>query len=206
MSALVLGPRRAAHALIRFYQLTLSLAARPRVPVFADLLGLRGRSDPAAWAVGGLVDGLGAGMPLPPVGRLGLRPAAAAASLAGFLGAAVALSSLALAPRMTAASLACPAPDHYGLTLFQSQPLRDLIHGRAAPRRRICASYRGRAFPHRRGALLRRHRRHAVCRRDTRAFAAAGATLDLSRVPGALEIPAGIAIALDAAEAAGAAL
>src|ERR1700677_2524336 len=71
---------------------------RPAVPVFADLLGLCGRSDPAAWPVGGLLDGLGARVPLPSARRLGLRSAAGAARPARFLGAPVALRSLAFAP------------------------------------------------------------------------------------------------------------
>src|SRR5271156_5295335 len=72
---------------------------RSAVPLFADLLGLCGRSDPAAWPMGWLLDGPGARVPLPSARRLGLRSAAGAAGPARFLGAPVALRSLAFAQR-----------------------------------------------------------------------------------------------------------
>ena len=123
MSALVLGPRRAAHALIRFYQLTLSsLLGRecrylPTCSAYADEAIQRHGLWAGSWM------GLARVCRCHPWGGSGYDPPPPATPLACFLGAAVALWSLALAPRMTAASLACPAPDHYGLTLFQSQPL-----------------------------------------------------------------------------------
>ena len=51
------------------------------------------------------------------------------------------------------------------------------------------------ASAHRRGALLRRHRRRAA-RGATAAIESAGATFERVTVPGALEIPAAIAMAL----------
>ena len=51
-----------------------------------------------------------------------------------------------------------------------------------------------------RGALLRRRRRRCCFEARRAAFDAAGAELDVVGVTGALEIPAGIAIALDAGE------
>ena len=49
---------------------------RPAVPLFADLFGLCGRGGRPPWRVGRLLDGTGARVPLPPVGRRRLRPAA----------------------------------------------------------------------------------------------------------------------------------
>ena len=70
MNAIGQAPRQAAHLLIRFYQLTLFGPAGPPLPLPADLLGLRRRSDPAARPVGGRLDGDGANLPLPSLGRL----------------------------------------------------------------------------------------------------------------------------------------
>ena len=72
MSAMAAAPRRAAHALIRFYQLTLSsLIGRqcrylPTCSAYAD------EAIRAPWPVGRLLDGVGARMPLPPLGRVRL--------------------------------------------------------------------------------------------------------------------------------------
>ena len=73
----------------------------------------------------------------------------------------------------------------------------------AEPRqgRRICASHRGRPLPHCR-ALLRHDRPASLPARRGRSRPPAQATICVS-VAGALEIPAGMAIALDAAKAAG---
>src|SRR5580658_2641020 len=73
---------------------------RPGVPISADLLGLYGRGDRAARPVGGLVDGPGARVPVPPVGRLWLRSAARPARSARFLGPPLALRRLAFAWRV----------------------------------------------------------------------------------------------------------
>src|SRR5271165_2164255 len=69
----------------------------PAVPIFADLLGLCRRGDPAARPLGGFLDGSGASLPLPPVGRLGLRSAAPSAPRRRLLGAPMALWALASA-------------------------------------------------------------------------------------------------------------
>jgi hypothetical protein len=94
VSALVPAPRRAAHALIRFYQLTLS-----------SLIGRQCRYLPTCSAYAdeairrhGLWAGSWMGLALPSARRLGLRSAAGAARPARFLGAPVALRSLAFAP------------------------------------------------------------------------------------------------------------
>ena len=94
-------------------------------------------------------------------------------------------------------------PGLYGLTRSESQPLRDLIRwpsraGAAATAPRI----EGGRF------LIVEARYYDAIGADllagaTRAIEAAGATHDLVSVAGALEIPAGMAIALDAAKAAG---
>src|SRR5271166_3608579 len=67
----------------------------PAVPILAELLGLCRRGDPAARPLGGLLDRSGASLPLPPVGRLGLRSAARSAPRRRLLGAALALWGLA---------------------------------------------------------------------------------------------------------------
>src|SRR3984957_17061563 len=69
---------------------------RPSVPLFADLFGLYGRGDRTPWPLGWLLDGAGARVPLPPLGRLRLRPAARPVSHEGLMGAALALRTLAL--------------------------------------------------------------------------------------------------------------
>src|SRR5271170_6774829 len=84
---------------------------RQAVPVFADLFGLCGRGDRAPWPLGGLLDGLGARVPLPSVGRLRLRSAARPAPPDRLMGATLALWALALGR----VSLASPAPRLYAL-------------------------------------------------------------------------------------------
>src|ERR1700683_1646865 len=69
---------------------------RPSVPVFADLFGLYGRGDRAPWALGGLLDGLSARVPLPSLGRFWLRSATRQASHERLMGAALGLRTLAL--------------------------------------------------------------------------------------------------------------
>jgi hypothetical protein len=49
---------------------------RDPLPAFADLLGLYGRGDRAAWALGGRRDGHCAALPLPSVGHLWIRSGA----------------------------------------------------------------------------------------------------------------------------------
>ncbi len=68
---------------------------RPAVPIFADLFGVCGRGDRAPWPLGGLLDGPGARVSLPPLGRLGLRSRARSSSPERLMGATVALWTLA---------------------------------------------------------------------------------------------------------------
>src|SRR3984957_17373667 len=93
---------------------------RPSVPVFADLLGLCGRGDRAPWPLGGLLDGRGARVPLPSLGRVWLRPAARSAAHGRLMGATLALWTLAL----RRVSLAYDARGLYGLAPFLIQPQR----------------------------------------------------------------------------------
>ena len=60
-------PRLSAHPV---------LDRRDPLPAFADLLGLYGRGDRAAWALGGGRDGHCPALPLPPVGHLRIRSGA----------------------------------------------------------------------------------------------------------------------------------
>src|SRR5271169_3681780 len=101
---------------------------RPAVPVLADLFGLCGRGERAPRPLGGLLDGPGAGVPLPPLGRLRLRSHARSASPEGLMGATLALWTLALGR----VSLASAARGLYGLAPSLIQP-RDLTM--AEPRR-----------------------------------------------------------------------
>ena len=123
MSALVFGPRRAAHALIRFYQLTLSsLLGRecrylPTCSAYTDEAIQRHGLWAGSWM------GLARVCRCHPWGGSGYDPPPPRLPLRASWARPWRYGVLALAPRMTAASLACPAPDHYGLTLFQSQPL-----------------------------------------------------------------------------------
>src|ERR1700733_16208196 len=87
--------------------------ARPEVPLFADLLGLYGRGDRAPRPLGGLLDGRGACVPLPPLGRLRLRSAARSAAHGRLMG-ALALWTLAF----RRVSLAYDARGLYGLAPF----------------------------------------------------------------------------------------
>src|SRR5271155_2691295 len=93
---------------------------RPSVPVFADLFGLHGRGDRAPWPLGGLLDGAGARVPLPSLGRLRLRSSARSASHGRLMGSALALWALALGR----VSLASDARGLYGLAPFLIQPKR----------------------------------------------------------------------------------
>ena len=101
------------------------------MPVLADLFGLCGRSDRAPWPLGWLLDGLGARLPLSPLGRFRLRSAARPASLERLVGAALALRTLAL----RRVSLASAASRLYGLAPVPGNSPRDLTDGRAAPGR-----------------------------------------------------------------------
>src|SRR5271156_4904583 len=94
--------------------------ARPAVPVFADLLGLYGRGDRAPRPLGGLLDGRGAYVPLPPLGWLWLRSAARPASAYRLMGATLALWTLAF----RRVSLASAARSLYGLAPSLIQPKR----------------------------------------------------------------------------------
>ena len=103
---------------------------RPSVPVFADLFGLYGRGDGAPWPLGRLLDGAGACVPLPPLGRLRLRSAARPASAHRLMGATLALWTLAF----RRVSLAYDARGLYGLAPFLIQPKRsDRWPSRVAP-------------------------------------------------------------------------
>src|ERR1700729_3452006 len=62
----------------------------PSVPVFADLFGLYGRGDRAPRPLGGLLDGRGARVPMPPLGRLRLRSSARSYSHGRLMGSALA--------------------------------------------------------------------------------------------------------------------
>lgn len=84
--------------------------ARPPMPLLADLLGIRRRGDRPAWPVGRVMDEHGARLPLPPLGRIGLRSAPRDASDARFVAAAVALRPLATSQRLSSL-LASSVPD-----------------------------------------------------------------------------------------------
>jgi hypothetical protein len=104
---------------------------RPAMPVFAHLFRLYGRGDRPPRPLGGLLDGRGARVPMPPLGWLWLRPAARPASHEGLLGSALALWTLAPLGRV---SLASPARGLYGLAPSLIQPKRsDRWPSRAGP-------------------------------------------------------------------------
>src|ERR1700691_888418 len=73
---------------------------RPAVPLPAYLLGLRGRSDPRPWTLGGRLDGGGAHLSLPSLGRDGFRSAAGRLSGRGILETPLALWAMAAPLRM----------------------------------------------------------------------------------------------------------
>ena len=93
MSALAPRPRRPCRD--PFLPVDPVGRARPAMPLPADLLGLCGRSDPAAWRLGGRLDGCGADLPLPPLGRGGLRSSARGSGFRGDVADAVAARALA---------------------------------------------------------------------------------------------------------------
>src|ERR1700722_14225644 len=93
---------------------------RPAVSVLANLFGLCGRGDRAPRPLGRLLDGVGAGVPLPPLGRLRLRSHARSASPERLMGATLALWTLALGR----VSLASAASRLYGLAPPLIQPKR----------------------------------------------------------------------------------
>ncbi len=114
------------------------------------------------------------------------------------MGATLALRTLAL----RRVSLASAASRLYGLAPSLIQPKRsDRWPSRAGPPQ-LCLAFEGGRF------LIVEARYYEAIGADLlagaiRAIEAAGATYDLISVAGALEIPAGMAIALDAAKAAG---
>src|SRR3984885_7326680 len=93
---------------------------RPAVSVLANLFGLCGRGDRAPRPLGRLLDGVGAGVPLPPLGRLRLRSHARSAPPERLMGATLALWTLALGR----VSLASAASRLYGLAPSLIQPKR----------------------------------------------------------------------------------
>ncbi len=103
MTALVPAPRRAAHALIRFYQLTLSsLVGRqcrylPSCSSYTDEAIQRHGLWAGSWM------GRRPGLPLSSVGRIGLRSALRSPSRRRLVGAPVALWALAHARPMSRA-------------------------------------------------------------------------------------------------------
>ena len=76
MSARHGSPRRAAHGLDPLLPAHAVRPDRPAVPLSADLLGLRRRGDRAPRPLGRRLDGRGAHLPLPSLGRVRLRSAA----------------------------------------------------------------------------------------------------------------------------------
>src|SRR5208337_408789 len=178
--------------------------SRPAVPLPSELLGLRRRGDPASWAVGGFLDGRGADLPLPSLGRRGLRSAARDDFERGLVVAAVALRTLAIPLRLIVRrNAACLDP---------ALPLRHPTFRQCLERLSMAEPRRAAARPALRiegGRFLIVEARFYDAIGEhllvgaSRAFEAAGAACDVVSVDGALEIPAGMAIALDAAEAAG---
>src|SRR5271165_6295623 len=79
---------------------------RPAMSLFAELLGLRRRGDPAPWTLGRRLDGRRADLPVPPVGRLGLRSAARGVARRRELGAALEVWPLAFSALMIGRGLA----------------------------------------------------------------------------------------------------
>ena len=199
MTALALAPRRAAHALIRFYQLTLSSAHRPAVPLSAELLGLCGRGDRPPRPVGRDVDGRCADLPLPSVGRLRIRSAAAGDSAAAppgrGRGDTAAGGSAATDPR-----LASGGRGLYGRAAFRQSPKR-LIRmaepSRAATHPRPAS--RADASSSSKRASTTRSARTCSKARPARSTPPARPTTS-SASPARSRFPAGVAIALDAAD------
>jgi len=74
MQVLSHGGRFAAHIVIRAYQLTLFIDHWGSLPALADLLGLYGRGDRKAWALGRRRDGRCPVSPLQPLGTSGFDP------------------------------------------------------------------------------------------------------------------------------------
>ena len=166
MSALALAPRRAAHALIRFYQLTLSsLIGRqcrylPTCSAYADEAIARHGLWAGAWMGAARICRChpwgGAGFD-PPPGTF--RPAppgrGRGATAAGV-------------------SAATEAPCHRGrrpiwTVGIPTEPREISEHGRAEPRSyRVRAPHRRRAIPHRRSPLLRRDLRPSAGGRGPR--------------------------------------
>ena len=193
--------RRRAHADPLLPAHTFKLG-RPAVPIFADLLVLHGPGDPAAWALGWLLDGLGAGVPLPSLGRLGLRSAARAtrpAALPGRVHGAMESGD----PRLSEKRQALPLPLPPFMDWRCSTALKrlDPWPNRAGPPH-LRLEFEGGRF------LIVEARYYesigaGLLAGAIRALEAAGAAHDVISVAGALEIPVGMAIALDAAKAAG---
>ncbi len=190
MTALALAPRRAAHALIRFYQLTLSsLIGRqcrylPTCSAYADEAIARHGLWAGAWM------GTARMCRCHPWGGSGFDPPPQATSGRRLVGAAVALRSLALiaATERLAWRLASAAPGLYGRAAFRHS-------------QRDCSAWPSRAAPHASAPRIEGGRFLIVEARfydaisaqllegATRALDAAGASYDLVSVAGALEIP-----------------
>src|ERR1700733_13939332 len=92
----------------------------PAVSVLANLFNLCGRGDRAPRPLGRLLDGVGPGVPLPPLGQFRLRSRARSASPERLMGATLALWTLAL----RRVSLASAARGLYGLAPSLIQPTR----------------------------------------------------------------------------------
>src|ERR1700729_3494918 len=125
---------------------------RSTVPLFADLFGLCGRGDRAPWPWARRLDGLGARVPLPPVGRLRLRPAARSACPQRLMGAALAVWALAL----RRVSLASAARGLYGFAPSLIQPKRSQRWPSRAGPLLLCRASKAVASSSSRRAITRR--------------------------------------------------